>query len=327
MGTKGSAFTLNTAIVGGDKALMVDAPAGVPASNNVYWGDVNLLPSGTVVNGKISVTVSSNNITVALKTLDNADPSTTNPVSVWINGTFRRCTAALSVTKNAGTNWFSSGAAQFAAQERDYFVYLVWNTTPATDIVDIGFSPVPYGRVYSDFSSTSTVENYLASANASAPASTDDCVIIGRFAATLSAAASYNWSVPTFTNANLIQSPIYESRWLTYAPTLTGYSGTPTVTARYQVMNNRCRIDIDNATGTSNSTGWAATIPFTHNATTTFQGVAGSVYDNGVQLTGACRAGIVAGGTGIAVVANMAAGNFTASGTKTVYINATYVLK
>src|SRR6185436_10289424 len=116
----------------------------------------NLLPDGYMVNGKLSVTVASNNITVAIKTKSGGNPSTTDPVSVWINGSYRRITAALSVTKNAGTNWFASGSAELATKEIDYFAYLIWNTTPATDIMDIGFARIPFGRVYSDFSGTTT---------------------------------------------------------------------------------------------------------------------------------------------------------------------------
>ena len=51
-------------------------------------------PDGWVENGKITVTVVSNNITVALKTKADANPSVSDPVTVWINGTKRQCTAA-----------------------------------------------------------------------------------------------------------------------------------------------------------------------------------------------------------------------------------------
>ncbi len=227
------------------------APAGSDAEYNVtggttskgiYKGSNNILPDGYMLNGKISATMASNNLTVALKTKSGGDPSATDPVSVWINGTYRRVTAALSVTKNAGTNWFNAGATVLATKEIDYFVYLIWNTTPATDIMDIGFSRIPFGRVYSDFSATTTNEKYLAFANASTPTSTDDCVVIGRFAATLSAGAAYTWLVPTFTNVNLIQTPIYETRWLTWVPqhSRTGgaYTNLPTVNlANYRIRN------------------------------------------------------------------------------------------
>lgn len=176
-------------------------------------------PAGFLINGRLSVTVSSNNITVAIKTLDGSDPTSTNPVYCRIGNTVREIISGLSVTKNAGTNYFGKGASYFAANESDYFVYLTYNTN--TSAVDIGFSSIPSGRTYADFSSTATVWNHWAG-NATAPAATDEVVNIGRFGATLSAAASHNWSVPTFTPTNLIQRPIYETRLFSFTNSGTG---------------------------------------------------------------------------------------------------------
>lgn len=213
---------------------------------------------GQMLNGKISVTVSANDLIVALKTIAGTDPSTTDPVYVRINGTVRKCTAALSKTLADGTNWFNAGGAELATKEVDYFVYLIWNTTPATDIVDLGFSRKPYFNVYSEASGTSTNESYLAFANASTPTSTDDMVNIGRFAATLSAGAGYTWTVPTFTNANLVQRPMFETRWLSYQPAYSA-SGSMTFTtvtttkAVYQIRNNNCHVWVS-ASGTTGGT-------------------------------------------------------------------------
>lgn len=271
-----------------------------------YLGDENLLPEGHMVNGKISVTVATNNITVALKTKSGGNPSATDPVSVWINGSFRTCTAALSVTKNAGTNWFNAGAAEFATLEQDYFVYLIWNTTPATDIMDIGFARIPYGAVYSDFSGTTTNEKYLAYGNGSAPTSTDDCVVIGRFAATLSASASYNWSVPTFTSSNLIQSPIYTSRVLSYVPTWasTGTAvalGNGTLIGRYRWIERSIELVgitlIAGTTTTYGTTQYSFVLPFTPSTVATFRHIFyGYVYDNSTTTMYIANGNNVAGG-------------------------------
>lgn len=281
-----------------------------------YLGYNNLLPEGYMINGKLSVTVSSNNITVALKTKSGGNPSATDPVSVWIAGSYRTCTAALSVTKNAGTQWFGLGT-NFAALEQDFFAYLIWNTTPATDIMDIGFARIAHGRVYSDFSGTTTNEKYLAFANASTPTSTDSCVVIGRFAATLSAAASYNWSVPTFTNSNLIQFPVFETRWLTYVPTITGYSANPTnVVYRYMLRGNNCTVQMAETTGgTSNATTKTYTAPFTAKTVT-------NMFWNGTMLFPHNNTtNVAAGFLQIASASNSigaflsTAANWTASGT------------
>ncbi len=268
--SKVSALSTNTAPIGGDALYLIDDLAGTPTSQRIFLGDLNALPNGFIVNGKISVTVATNNITVALKTNSGGNPSSTDPVSVWLNGSFRHCTAALSVTKNAGTNWFNSGASELAAKEIDYFAYLIWNTTPATDILDIGFARIPTGRVYSDFSGTTTNEKYLAFGNASTPTSTDDVCVIGRFAATLSASASFNWSVPTYTNTNLIQHPIYETRDLTWAPThsrtTTPYTNLPTITsATYRIVGSMLKFREDHTqNGVPGGTGnQRYTLPFT----------------------------------------------------------------
>ncbi len=179
------------------------------------------LPQGVMYNGKIVPSVTSNNLTVAIKTYAGADPSANDPVFIKIGDIVRQITGALSVTINAGANNFNAGSAELATKEIDYFTYLFWNT--ATSAVSILVSRLPYGNVYGDFNATPTNEKAL---NVNAGGNTTDAVeLIGRFAATLSAGAGYTWSVPTFTTANLIQRPIYETRFLTYSPTLTWTAG------------------------------------------------------------------------------------------------------
>jgi hypothetical protein len=288
-------------------------------SRKRYLPDSNLLPEGFIINGKLSVTVASNNITVALKTLSGGNPSATDPVSVWLAGSYRRCTAALSVTKNAGTNWFGSGAASLATQTVSYFAYLIWNTTPATDIMDIGFARIPYGRVYSDFSTTTTAEKYLAFGNASTPTSTDNVTVIGRFDAALSATASFNWSVPTFTNSNLIQHPITETEWLTYAPTPTGFSAVPTTTVyRYKIDGNTVYVSVRQGTaGTSDLTTFTIPLPFTAKTVTNmvWSGAA-AVTDNSVHLTTPGYLRVQSAATVLEVFKDFSVAAFTNSGNK-----------
>jgi len=192
-----------------------------------YIEYINNLPQGTMFNGKISVTVASSDITVAIKTLAGNDPSASEPVWIRIGDTVRVITAALSVTKNDATNWFNSGSAENATKEIDYFVYLGYN---ATDGVVIGFARICHAKQYSDFSTTTTNQGYCAISTITTAAATDNYEVIGRFAATLSATAAFTWSVPTFTPANLIQVPIYETRWMTWTPTYAA-SGSMTFTS------------------------------------------------------------------------------------------------
>ena len=187
-------------------------------------------PRGYLINGKISV-LDSAGITVAIKTLADADPSESDPVFVRIGDSVQTVITPLSVSKADGTNWFNAGSAELATKEIDYFVYLGYN---ATDGVTIGFSRIPGANQYSDCSATTTNEKYCAISTITNAASTDYYENVGRFAATLSAGAGYTWSVPTFTASNLIQKPIYETRWLDWVPTVTVSAGTvPTYTAVY----------------------------------------------------------------------------------------------
>lgn len=230
------------------KLANVAVGAGVTTITNANITDTRrtmfMVPTGArnqgLINGKIVPTVASNNLTVAIKTLQDTDPTPANPVYVWINNTLRTITSALSITRNAGTNWFNSGSAELATKEIDYFVYMGFN---ATDGVTLGFSRIPYARLYSDFNTTTTNERHCAISTITNAAAGDNYVNVGRFAATLSASASFNWSVPSFTNANLIQEPIYETRWLVYTPSITGTVGSIGTFAytdklhRYQITN------------------------------------------------------------------------------------------
>lgn len=196
--------------------------------------------------GFISRTVASNNLTVAIKDLAGANFSASNPMVHKIGAAPRSLAGALSVTVNAGTNTFNAGGAELATKEIDYFVYLGWRAASST--VFILISRIPYARVYGDFSSTATNELYGAYSG-SAPASTDEVVNIGRVNATLSAGAGYTWSVPA--TSIIINHPIYETRWLTYTPTITYSGGTTNPTsnviahALYQVSGRNIHTHIE----------------------------------------------------------------------------------
>lgn len=231
-----------------------------------------LLPTspnpGTMINGKLVPSVASNNLTVALKTAAGTDPTTTDVVSININGTVRTVTAALSITLAAGTNWFNAGSAELAAKEIDYFCYAVWDSN--SSVVALAPARISSGTLVSSFSSTTTNERYLG--NYANYTSTDDVVVIGRFAATLSAGAGYTWTVPTYTNDNLVNAPVFETRRLDWTPahTRTGgaYTNAPTVSsAQYIVMKGRVFIyerHTQNATpGSSGNQQY--TLPFTNN--------------------------------------------------------------
>lgn len=277
---------VDTAPLGKDALYKVDYATGTPASSASYIADVVSLAAlqGFIVNGIISPTVTSSNLTVAIKALDGTDPSATNPVIVRIGNDYRRITGALSVTLNAGTQWFALGTP-FAAIEQDFFVYLGWRA--ASSAVVVGFSRIPNAALYSDFSATSTNEKY--GVFSTAPASSDVVVCVGRFAATLSASASYNWSVPTYTTKNLKQRPTEESRLLTYTPTFTNLTvGNGTLTTKYMMDQAYFYIELDLVWGSTTSISGAVsfTLPYTNASAGQAHPIGlASLVDNGTGTT------------------------------------------
>lgn len=267
-------------------------------------------PQGYLQNGKIERTVASSNITVAIKTLSGANPSASDPVIVRIGNTSRTITAALSVTKNAGTNWFNSGSAELATNEVDYFTYLGYN---ATDGVVIGFARIPFARVYGDFSATTTNEKYCAISTITNAASTDEYEVVGRFNATLSATASFNWSVPA--TSVVISRPIFETRWLTYTPSWTGITvGNGTQASAYvlsgKTTNVRMLLTFGSTTSVSGGTSFSLPISCDSGYSPIHHVGIGRCQDaSGADCTAAL--GLISTTACTVVIANVAAGTYT----------------
>lgn len=235
---------------------------GVKSSGSIVY----FCPQGNWANGYLSPTVTDGNLMVAVKTLAGSDPSVNDPVYFCIGNVIRKITSTLSVTKNAGTNWCNAGGAELATKEIDYFVYLGYNVT---DGVVIGFSRIPYGNIYSDFSATSTAETYCAISTITNAVAGDNYIVIGRFAATLSAGAGYTWSIPTYTSINLVQRPIYETRLLVWSPQYVGFSSNPIQSAKYRANGGKVEYSISTVTaGSSNATNYTFTFPFKATALT-----------------------------------------------------------
>lgn len=293
-------------------AAELDSFLVTPGTDGVYALNA---PQGFLINGKISVTDAAG-ITVAIKTLAGTDPSATDPVYCRIGDTVRSITSALSVAKADGTNWMNAGSAELATKEIDYFVYLGYN---ATDGVVIGFSRI-VANSYGEFSATTTNEKYCAISTITNAASTDYYEVVGRFAATLSAGAGYTWSVPTFTAINLIQRPIYETRWLGWLPTYTGFSAAPTGTMKYKIRENQMFMVMSDA-GTSNSATFNFTMPFASSSFFTL--LPAHMLDNGAGIdtgvlgiaVGGATSTVKCGKTQSTRAANAFAG-FTTSGSK-----------
>jgi hypothetical protein len=193
---------------------------------------------------KITPTVASNDLIVTLTHADGTTPSASRPLWVKIGSTWRPIVASTSITIADGVNWFNAGSVELGTQLVGYFPYLVWDSN--SSVVALTLARIPYARLVSDFSATTTNEKHCF--NYANFTTTDEVVNIGYFEATLSlAGTSHLWTVPTFTNANLIQTPIDSTRLLTLtvstaAGNLTAGAGAPTTvsdTAVYRVRGRQ----------------------------------------------------------------------------------------
>jgi len=268
---------------------------------------------------KLSVTVSANDLIVALKHEDGNDPSADRPLYFKIGDSLRAVTGALSVTLADGTNWFNSGGANLATQLVGYFAYVGYRT--ASTAVVLGFSPIPHAKLYSDFSATTTNAKY--GAFSTAPAATDDVVNIGYFEATLSAGAGYTWTVPTFTTNNLINRPTYETNWLSSTTTFpAGFTATPPVwVITYKIIMDVVHLRQSiTSEGTSTATTFTFTIPVAP-LVANFNFSAVFVKDNGTQQTVLGHLESAAGSTTISAYKSWYQTAWTNTGAKNLFFN------
>lgn len=187
---------------------------------------------------KITPTVSSNDLVLTLTHMDGTTPSASRPLWFKIGTTWKAVVSALSRTLVDGTNWFNAGSAELGTKAIDYFAYVVWDSNSSA--VGLTFARIPYAALISNFSSTTTNEKHCAGYTDFT--STDEVANIGRFEATLSlSGTSHLWTVPTYTNVNLIHYPIFETRDLSFTFSGSGFSiGNGTVTAVYK----RCGTEV-----------------------------------------------------------------------------------
>jgi hypothetical protein len=275
-----------------DLLLATTDPAGTPDDAVIEWGDLKaLVGGGDVIRTKYIITpsVASNNLTVAIKYIDGADPSTTNLLTFRVGNTEYNLTTSASITKNAGTNWCNSGASLTATKEIDYFVYAIGETGASAGL-KFGFSRIPYAITMSDFVNTSTDNKYIAG-NWTNFNATDKVEVIGRFNATLSAGAGYTWSIPA--TPIVIHRPIYMTRQLDYVPAVSALSGSITSvtvnSAQYTLHEKQMYLFVD-VSITNNGTGADAVI-YTHPLTIPDQLLLAREYTAGFFCYGATQSG------------------------------------
>ena len=187
-----------------DRFYIVEGIGGTPAEGYITFQDLQRQALGSrLFNGIITTSVASNNLTVAIKTAAGTDPSSDNPVTALIGGNYYQITAALSITLNAGTNYWGNGDGY----PKWYFVYLSYNSG-----VILGVAQMPYFTVSAHYNNTNTSPIYLARSTGT-PAAVEN---IGMFLATLGTGASYNWSVDS---TAVYQGPCYSTPSMTWGAT------------------------------------------------------------------------------------------------------------
>lgn len=271
--------------------LIKDAPSDGSqyARKNAAWEAVAASGGGgDVIRTKYIITPSilSNNLVFALKYIDGNDCTSTNKLTFRVGNTEYNLTAAMSFTKNAGTNLCNAGSAELKTKDVDFFVYAIGETGASAGL-KFGYSRFPNARFIGDFVNTATDEKYIAG-NWTNFNATDPVANIGRFRAQNSGTASYNWSIPT---ALVVNRPIYETGILTWQPVYSA-SGSMTWTsvstnlAEYQIIGNQCFVEVyaSGTTGGSASNALNLTLPFNARNVSQYVGLYARVADGAAAL-------------------------------------------
>lgn len=111
--------------------------------------------------------------------------------------------------------------------------------------------------------------------------------------------------------------------WFNYTPTFGGFSASPVVECKYSITGRLFHMQIVRTSGgTSNSTSFSISIPFTA-AFATNTALYGNATDNSAALTTPVSGDIANGGTSISVYKDYAGSSWTNSGSK--FVNATVI--
>ncbi|MCS7317507.1 MAG: hypothetical protein NZZ41_04190 [Candidatus Dojkabacteria bacterium] len=118
-----------------------------------------------LINGRIEATTASNNLTIALKTYDGTDATTTNPIMCYfLNENIRRITSALSLTINGSNTVFGFNTYRILPSTGtttvDLFVHLILDgTNVRLGVSRINYASITIGEAYTN---TTTSARYLA---------------------------------------------------------------------------------------------------------------------------------------------------------------------
>jgi hypothetical protein len=285
---------------------------------------INVAGRPGYANYQIVTSIAANVLTVAVKTKAGVDPSITDPL--WFDcgsGNQLALEQALSVAI-PNSDIFAFDVGKIQANDCQLFVYLIDNN----GTMQIGVSPNPtFGTVASPYYDAGgqtggvTQSNIVMSGTRN---STNSCTVIGRINA--NQLDNNNWQTPVA--SLVINYPIYETDWLQWLPTYTGFLTPPVTTLYYKIRRSDVSINTLSMGATSqvsNATNFYCTLPFTAYATLGASRCAAEVYDNGAIQT---AAGLAKTGNAQSVLTfykTMAeTDNFTNSGVKAAYVLISY---
>jgi hypothetical protein len=203
---------------------------------------INFANTG-LINGRITATLSSNNLTVSIVRMDGENPTTTYPVYCFINGIKREINTATSITITGGSNVFNQNLLSTTANKTyNLFVHLIWDTNGNT--VRLGLSRIVMGGIYSDYSTTTTSNRFIAISGGT-PNSTDAVEVIARIQVTTNTVNNF-----TGVSTRILYGNITSSEVLSYTPTMTPLapmtiSNIVYNQAEYILNGNTCRIWLD----------------------------------------------------------------------------------
>lgn len=290
------------------------ASGNVLTSDGTDWtseaasgGGVSVAPTDGMVNGQISASVTSNDLTITLLTLAGATPSAGDPVYATINGITHTITYAVTLTKNEGTNYGSAGDMG----DRNWYVYLGYDTGTSTVIITA--SQIPYANYAGTFSTTAT--SYKTTLNTDIDG-VEAVVNVGMIRATLGAGAPYQWYMGGTSLAYVRQGQFMSSDYPQYFKTsgATGFAASiPVIAIRYWIVGKMIVYNIDQddfSGGTSNATGFTVPLPMNvwGYATAQWYGQDNGAYVFDVTAT--------ASGATLTLLKNGSATGWTNSGTK-----------
>jgi hypothetical protein len=284
--TSGAEITTGT-----DDAKFVTAKALADAGNVLASSVQTLtnksiyLPDGEGLNYQLATAIASNNLTVALKTFAGTDPSATDVAIFSVGASMLNVSAALSVAVNAAyADIFAWDTGKIQANDAQLFVYLINNNgTP-----QIGVSPCPtlltVATNYYDASAQTGAAGHTNIVMSGTRNATNSCRVIGRI--NVNQADNNNWQAPG--TSLIINRQIFETDWMNYTPTYTGYSTPPaTNISQYKLIKHDVMVDErETANGTSNSTSTSMTAPILTFTLTnkTWYGIMPSFVDNDVVV-------------------------------------------